>query len=548
MNLQNAIRVNHRGFLKDSQKRFILTEKSTNCDTFKVFLIDNVNFVKVYEGVLVPHNENGSTFYVGDFSSVSRDGDYFIEVDGKRSRQFVIYDGAYDICARMMLEYFTYQRCGHALGWNGACHLDDGFIKENGEHVDLSGGYHQSCDLRKSPGGVSIGVNGMIRFALKDKSEWGKILLADEARWALEYYIKVIQENGAMYNTLNSPFGWEGREFYLSPAPSSAQWNVTSCLALGYLYFKDKDLLFARKCLEKAILSYDFLMGKERPSGVYTHPEKYPFGMDPDSFFEQCQRDSTADIAYQITASADLYRATGDEKYLELIKSRVPKILECIDGFVLTRREDYGKVVSASCSYSYLMSGLLCLFDAYETVGDVYSLKSRTRDMLESLCAFLDKSAFKTPDLVYSDYDLDIVDGHIGKTRRESMGALCKYGEYYYQKKTCFHPSYACYIGIVLARGTKMLKNDKYMGYAQSILDNLLGANEQDSSRVRGIGYNNCQHHAYGQFFPSTPFIPGAVGTGYDSIDVYTSSSEYDMPCVGISMYLISEITNKKEC
>jgi hypothetical protein len=93
-----------------------------------------------------------------------------------------------------------------------------------------------------------------------------------------------------------------------------------------------------------------------------------------------------------------------------------------------------------------------------------------------------------------------------------------------------------------------MLKNDKYMGYAQSILDNLLGANEQDSSRVRGIGYNNCQHHAYGQFFPSTPFIPGAVGTGYDSIDVYTSSSEYDMPCVGISMYLISEITNKKEC
>ena len=45
MNLQNAIRVNHRGFLKDSQKRFILTEKSTNCDTFKVFLIDNVNFV-----------------------------------------------------------------------------------------------------------------------------------------------------------------------------------------------------------------------------------------------------------------------------------------------------------------------------------------------------------------------------------------------------------------------------------------------------------------------------------------------------------------------
>jgi hypothetical protein len=548
MNLQNAIRINHRGFLRNSQKRFVLTENNTNCDTFKVFLIDNVNFVKVYEGVLVPHSENGNTFYVGDFSSVSRDGDYFIEVDGKRSRQFVIYDGAYDICARMMLEYFTYQRCGHALGWNGACHLDDGFIKESGEHVDLSGGYHQSCDLRKSPGGVSIGVLGMMRFAMRDKSQWGEILLKDEVHWALEYYIKVIQENGAMYNTLNSPFGWDGREFYLSPAPSSSQWNVTSILSLGYLYFKDKDEAFAKKCLEKSLLSYEFLMGEKRPSGVYKHPEKYPQGMDPDSFFEQCQRDSSADIAYQITASADLYRATNDTKYLEAIKSCVPKILECIDGFVLTRREALGKVVSASCSYSYLMGGLLCLFDAYELLGDFQGLRAKTKSMLDSLCEFLDKSAYKTPDLVYSDYDLDIIDGHLGKTRRESMGALCKYGSYYYQKKTCFHPSYACYTGIILAKGAKMLKDDKYMGYAQSILDNLLGANEQDSSRVRGIGYNNCQHHAYGQFFPSTPFIPGAIGTGYDSIDVYTSSSEYDMPCVGISMYLISEITNKKEC
>ena len=207
---QNAIRINHRGFLKESQKRFVLVENQTGNDDFSVFLIDDVREIKVFEDKMTAVLEDGITYYVGDFSTVTKNGDYFILAGGYKSRQFVICDGVYDICQRIMLEYFKYQRCGHPLGWNGACHLDDGYIKETGERVDLSGGYHQSCDLRKSPGGVSIGVLAMLRFAMKDETEWGKILVADEVRWALEYFIKTIQENGAMYNTLNAPFGWEG--------------------------------------------------------------------------------------------------------------------------------------------------------------------------------------------------------------------------------------------------------------------------------------------------------------------------------------------------
>ena len=102
------------------------------------------------------------------------------------------------------------------------------------------------------------------------------------------------------------------------------------------------------------------------------------------------------------------------------------------------------------------------------------------------------------------------------------------------------------YFGVFLARGAKILKSERYMSYAQAIADLLLGANELDSCHIYGIGYNHAQHKSYGQFFPSTPFIPGAVGVGYHSIDVESgSTSEYDMPCVGIAMYLLSEITNK---
>ena len=170
MELQNAIKVNHRGFLCNSKKRFILTENKNGSLDFSVYLIHDVKHICVYRGQMVEYKENGQAIYEGDFSSVCDNGDYFIEAGGYISRHFVIYDGAYDICQRTMLQYFTYQRCGHPLGWAGKCHLDDGYIKETGEHIDLRGGYHQSSDLRKSPGGVSIGVNGMLRFALSDKS------------------------------------------------------------------------------------------------------------------------------------------------------------------------------------------------------------------------------------------------------------------------------------------------------------------------------------------------------------------------------------------
>lgn len=543
--LQSAIRVNHRGFTQNSAKRFILTENKTGDLSFSVLLVRDVKEILAFEGTMCPVSENGNTYYVGDFSSVCECGDYFIKAGGFSSRQFVIYDKAYDICERIMLEYFTYQRCGHALGWNGKCHTDDGYIKETGEHIDLSGGYHQSCDLRKSPGGVSIGVLSMLRFAIRDKSEWGEILALDECRWALEYYIKTIQENGVMYNTLNAPFGWDGRIFYKSGAPSSSQWNVTSILALGYRYFKDRDKDFADRCLEKSLLSYEYMSSEKRSTERYKHPDKYPLGMDPDFFFDLCKKGSSADLALTIVASAELYRATGEDRFLDKIKEALPVLLSYVDGFILMREDAKDRSVYASCSYSWLMGGLLALCDAYELLGNVCSLEEKMRHSLDKICAYADKSVWRNIQIPYFEGDLDAPCGHENKTRRQSMHNLEKYDDFYYSSNQLFEPSFACYIGVYLARCSHLLGERKYMEYAQSIADSLLGTNELDSSRVHAVGFNHAKHVSYGQFFPSTPFIPGAVGVGYNSLDPNEPhGSEFDMPCVGLSMYLLSEITH----
>ena len=135
---QNAIRVNHRGFLPSSKKRFILTENKASSLEFSVIHIDDVKYVCVYKGTLTPFEENGHTYYEGDFSVVTKEGDYHIEAGGFKSRQFIIYKEAYDICQRTMLEYFTYQRCGHPLGWHGECHASESpFLATKHFHLNL---------------------------------------------------------------------------------------------------------------------------------------------------------------------------------------------------------------------------------------------------------------------------------------------------------------------------------------------------------------------------------------------------------------------------
>ena len=539
--LQNAIRINHRGFLPHSQKRFIFTENDAKCDEFTLFSVDDVKEIPVLTKKMSRAVENGREIYVGDFSEITESGDYFIKIGEKSSRQFVICEQAYDICQRVMLEYFTYQRCGHALGWAGKCHLDDGYIKETGERVDLSGGYHQSCDLRKSPGGVSIGVLSMLRFAVSDRSDWGEIRVRDEVAWACDYYVKTIQENGVMYNTLNDPLGWNGRIFYKSGAPSSAQWNVTAILALGYEYFKERDAKRAKKYLDASLRSFEYMTSSARPSEVYKHPDRYQVGMDPDFFYDQCFTDSSADLAYQITVGATLYRVAGLEKGLELVKRATPLLLDTVEGSTVWRNDNRKKTVLASCSYCWLMGGLLALCDAYELLGNEFGLKDALTKALDEICDFASKDSWRIVQKTFSDGDLDVVDGHEGKTRRQAIRNLVKAKNgLYYSENEIFEPTVACYFGIVLARGARLLENERYLGYAQSVADNLLGANPLDSSHVRGIGYNHAQHMSYGQFFPSTPFIPGAVGVGYSSLDTYSITSEYDMPCVGLSMYLLS--------
>lgn len=561
MATQNPIRVNQVGFMTDSPKRFVLTDNKSGDDTFTVyhFYETDVPPRAVYSGTMILEDEKLG-LWSGVFTDVKAPGDYFITAGGHTSRYFWIFDKAYDNLSRILLSYFTYQRCGSELGWAGKCHTDDGIIKETGEKVDLSGGYHQSGDLRKSPGGVSIGVLGMLHYALKDTSLWGKTLFRDEIAWACDYYIKTIQENGAMYNTLNVPFGWVAREFYKSAAPSSAQWCVTSILALGALYFKEIDKERYEKYLAVALKSFEYMIGDSRSSEQYDHPDKTPRGMDQPSFYSMCKKGNTADMAYLAVVSADLLKATGDERFKEYIKLGADKLLKLMgEGSVASAillDDDDQHLAFMYNNYSHSCGGYMALCCAYEIFGDKKYLDAIS-DVAYSLCELAKKNPWHLAKPLYSDEDLNMIVGHPAPgrkmfTRRQSLGELEYVGSikkdnadipcYYpvHRENDRISPNLSSTFGVFLKRAAKLLCDNNIDEIAQSQIDAILGANIFDASHVNGVGQNQINHRPYAQFFPPVPHIPGAINIGFTSLS-HTEYSEYDMPCVGMFMYLLSE-------
>lgn len=559
---QNPIRVNHVGFTPGAAKRFVLTDNTTGDDSFSVFHFYETDSPprEVYTGKMVLEDKE-LDLWCGDFSSVCEPGDYFIEAGGHKSRYFWIFDKAYDNLARILLSYFTFQRCGSDLGWAGRCHLDDGIIKETGEKVDLSGGYHQSGDLRKSPGGVSIGVLGMMRYAMKDSSAWGKLLFADELKWACDYFVKTIQENGAMYNTLNVPFGWVAREFYKSAAPSSAQWCVTSILALGSVFFKDTDNERSSKYLSTALRSWKYMVGDERSPELYDHPGPTPRGMDQPSFYSLCKKGNTADMAYMAVVAADLLLATGDAEYKEYIRKGADKLLSLMGkgdcAMCVFLDEDDEHLAFMYNNYSHSNGGFMALCAAYEILGEKKYLEA-VKDVAYAICKISKKNPWQLSAPAFSDADLDMTVGHPAPgrkmyTRRQSLGELEEVGTVVKPEKEvrCYRaknmgdrlvtPNAHSTVGVFLMRASKLLGDKEIGSVAQSHIDAILGANIHDASHVNGVGLNHVNHRPYAQFFPPVPHIPGAINIGFTKIS-HNEYSEYDMPCVGLFMYLLSEL------
>jgi hypothetical protein len=159
------------------------------------------NWKTVFRGKLEPHTGPMGSWFVGDFSGLTRPGHYRAVLPGVTawSYPFIVCDNAYAKLPSMFLDWVHGQRCGDFENdLRGPCHLDDGVRSDNGAPVDAAGGWHDAGDLRKWMATTPLAILGF--FALRNhlgysRNNWRERsheddLLAESA-WGLRWILKM---------------------------------------------------------------------------------------------------------------------------------------------------------------------------------------------------------------------------------------------------------------------------------------------------------------------------------------------------------------------
>lgn len=120
----------------------------------------------------IPHTHRASlrrirgdfgSWLEGDFSHLQANGVYQAFCGNEPGPSFAIRD---DVWCRILpecLRFFQIMSCGrHVPGWHGACHLDDGYLKDEHRYIEAAGGWHDAGDFRKWATSTSLNAIALL--------------------------------------------------------------------------------------------------------------------------------------------------------------------------------------------------------------------------------------------------------------------------------------------------------------------------------------------------------------------------------------------------
>jgi hypothetical protein len=557
--------VNQAGYVPNAGKTIVVRGVITG--TFDV--IDLVTREVIYSGAFKTDPGDFGSYSTGDFSSLTKEGHYYVKCDTLRSYPFVISSSAYRLAMDKIIGYFSLQRCGSSTtGYLSPCHLDDGVRMDNGKHQDVTGGWHDASDLRKWVGATIYGMIGLSKtYELLDEKNPAKEKIRDELMWGNQYFLKMQEPQGYVMNfvggdvkkhsdsnrwTDNIP-GKEGGELSFvkpsagkstadmllfgsnddrvirtDPVDMVAQYNFITSEAIMARITKPGNPDYSRKCLQAAVKCFDWCIkaAKEINTGV---------------------------IGASIQAANELFKTTNQDSYTNfaveqaaLLKNlqAVKQTAEGISGFFYTSSSDQEP-------FKDIWHGCL----------EFISLC----DLIETLPFHRDVAEWKNMVSNYSRLYLKKMTGKncfgivpYGLFTGKDPGGNRKAGNYWY--RYFMQPELSWWVGINsnlasagvgLIKSSKVLKDPELKALAQRQLDWITGVNPFNSSTIVGVGYNHPLHFGGSTFLPSTPVLPGAVlnGLGGDNADQPVIGngnwqiSEYWTPMVAYTLWLIAEIS-----
>ncbi len=551
--MNDRILVNHVGFLPQSAKHVVLTNPPETEFTVSEGL--SRAKVVVYRGQLRRVNAELGDAWVGDFSSVQKEGPYLIRCGSLVSRPVLVYREVYDQALRVLFNYFPTQRCGDSLtGWNAPCHLDDAHRADTGEHVDLVGGWHQSGDLRKWMMGTPFGLSALSQLGLLRNPRWDNGQIADELRWGNRYFHNMIRPDGGLMDHVVYPNNWSDRKVYPNDPPPHATYLTIIGQALAARYLADRDPEHSRKCLDAARRIWAYITGPSAPQDPYK-PRILPPAHDwLLGIYDIYCTPNCGDALY---AAIKLFEATGEVGFLDqacslandLVKLQVGGDIEVDPAAACFYVNSDRKALAASTLFGPM--GLAELLMLRPEHPDARQWKRAVALIAKQKCLLADRNAWGLiPSYWYASAPGAGRAGGTGCYRYFLRYQSPNGGEIRVGPNGDISTA-----ALFLLRAHRLTGEGRYLAIAQRQVDWIMGCNPFDASTIEGVGLNQpLRFINVGEFFPPTPQIPGAVMTGImgdkdDNPEPFANncSTEYDVPVGAPLMWLLSELSSKAQ-
>ena len=348
-----TIRVNQLGYRPDAPKRAVVCALEPRViASFRVLdERDRTVLGPSAADAAGPFGSCAATYRL-DFSMLDRAGVYRIMVAGATSPPVRIADDVYRGAADSLLAYLREQRSGYNPVFRDSVHQhSDGVLVDHptrsGEFIPVSGGWADASDYLQY-GATTAHATTMLLLAFRDHPEAfadrfqanglpaanGIPDVLDEARWGLEWLLKMYPEDDLLLNQLgddrdhtfwdlpvndSADYGWgrggrrpvypctgkpQGLFEYKnrSTGLASTAGKYAAAFALGAGVFQGRDSVYARQLARRARAVY--ALGAAHPGVCQTAPARSPYFYEEDDWADDME-----------LGAAELYALTDEPTY-----------------------------------------------------------------------------------------------------------------------------------------------------------------------------------------------------------------------------------------
>jgi len=331
------IRFNQVGYYPKAVKEFVVADYEATS-----FLIVNEKGKKVFEGELADKGSwdaSGERILMGDFSGLSRAGNYFIQLNtGIISASFQIAPWIYETALEASIKSFYFQRASMAIEEQhggvykrASGHPDDRCFyhpssgKEEGT-LTSTGGWYDAGDYGKYVVNAAVTVGQMLNlleilpeaipgddFNIPESGNGIRDLL-DEIRYELDWLITMQDEDGGVYHKLTAktfgpfimPEAYDLDRYIIGKGTFSSL-TFSAVMAQASRIYAEIDPAFSSGALVAA----------ERAWQWATENNNVPFRNPGDVVTGEYGDDQFSDDFYW--AAAELLVSTGKEEYLDYL-------------------------------------------------------------------------------------------------------------------------------------------------------------------------------------------------------------------------------------